>query len=139
MAEPSPPAGGSGIPLTFKGEMRGDVAILHLMGGAYTLKDSAKLEKVFAGLRKAGRYRLVIDVSGLEYVNSLTIGHIVSFAAEAKTAGGRLALAAPKPTVMTMMRALGLTSAVLALNTVQEAVEVVSGEGPVAGRTTILR
>ncbi len=125
--------------MELKGEVRGKVAILSISGGAYTNQDADKIDKAFAGLRNAKRHRLVINMADLEYVNSLTIGHIVSFAGEARQAGGRVVLACPRPTVMTMMRALGLTSMVLAFNTIEEAIEVVEGGGPIKGKTVILR
>jgi len=125
--------------MELKGERRGNVAILTVKGGILTREDSAQLEKAFAGLRSAKRNRLVIDASGLEHLTSLAIGQMVGFAGEARKAGGIVAIASPQPAVLTMLRALGVTSAVPSFNTLDEAVATCEGQTPLRGNTTIIR
>ncbi|MGD0090805.1 MAG: STAS domain-containing protein [Planctomycetota bacterium] len=71
------------------------------------------LEEVF----QLGRYRVIIDLSGVKYVSSSGVGAIVSAAATAEEHSGRIVLLNPAPNVSLVFVLIGLPDLIkVALN-----------------------
>lgn len=102
-------------------DQRGDVDVLTLRG-SISGDDNVAFVECLTGLRKERRFRLVIDASDLDYINSRGIGEVVSFLQQARVRDGRIAFVRPGQTVETIMKAVGLYSLVQTFDTLDEAV-----------------
>jgi len=70
------------------GEAPGGVAILELFGALDDENTRAVLDGALAGLLGRGRFEIVVDCSGLNYMNSLGVGVFVERAGELRREGG---------------------------------------------------
>ena len=68
------------------------------------------LERRLEGLVKAGRTRLVIELSGLNYIASAGVGSFINCQHQMKSAGGTLQLVNPSSSVREVFAILGLES-----------------------------
>jgi anti-anti-sigma factor len=90
-------------------ERQGNVDVLTATGSIHS-GDDADFGKKLTELRREQRFHLVIDASGLEYINSRAIGHLVQFSRDARLAGGKVVLVKPGPSVEKILKAVGLLS-----------------------------
>lgn len=70
-------------------ESRGDAAILHI-GGDVTAASDAAFGDAYATATSAGARSIVLDFSGMEYMNSGGIGLLVTMLVRTQRAGQRL-------------------------------------------------
>lgn len=106
-------------------EMHEEVPVVHLagslsMGGeCQSLTDA--VQKEFA----AGRYRVVLDLDGLQFVDSAGLGQIVALRRTAAEAGGALVLAGPRGKVRDILQLTRLDQLILVRAGVAEAIDAV--------------
>lgn len=100
---------------------RGPVDILAVLGTIHAEDNDAFAEEL-SRLRRAERFRLVIDAGGLEYLNSRAVATLAAFSREARPAGGKLVLLRPTRTVRKILDSVGLLSLVPMFETMEEAV-----------------
>ena len=67
------------------------------LSGDLAADERGELATTVANLLDGGRKRIVLDMSGVPYVNSAGLGALVTLSATANTRGGRVILAAPTP------------------------------------------
>jgi anti-sigma B factor antagonist len=87
-------------------EARAEVDILHLEGAmdAYSFP---RLEAALNNLRSSKRHRVVLECSGLEFINSAALGALIGYARRAREQGGDLKLAALTPKIASIVELLG--------------------------------
>jgi anti-sigma B factor antagonist len=97
------------------------VRVLGLIGflDAHT---APQFEKAIEEEFNAGRKRLVVDCSRLDYISSAGLGVFMSFIEEIREAGGDLKLAAIVPKVYQVFEVLGFPALFDILDTVDTAV-----------------
>ncbi len=100
---------------------RGPVDILAVLGTIHAEDNEAFAEEL-GRLRRAERYRLVIDAGGLEYLNSRAVATLVAFSREARLAGGKLVLVRPTRTARKILESVGFLPLVPMFETMEEAV-----------------
>ncbi len=64
---------------------------------------------------------LVFDVTGLEYMNSKSIGYMTDWYSKVSGNGGKVVLAAPRENILDILQVVGLTQLVNAYPTLDEA------------------
>ncbi len=108
--------------LTVTEEALGTVQVLRLVGylDGHTFVD---LERRFDGLLKAGRNRLVIELSGLTYIASAGVGVFINGLHKARNSGGSLQLANPSQSVREIFAILGLESVFIIHDTVEQGID----------------
>ncbi|MFH0910063.1 MAG: STAS domain-containing protein [Planctomycetota bacterium] len=84
------------------------VVVVHLKGflDAHTFED---LDEAIAALFEEGVYKVVADLSALDYISSAGAGVFIGALAEAQENGGNIILAAPLPNVREVFDLLGLS------------------------------
>jgi anti-sigma B factor antagonist len=87
-----------------------DAAPAHLvtLAGDLDGHTCGDLERRLDGLVKAGKIRLVVDLSGVTYIASAGIGALINCQHQAKRGGGGLQLVNPTPNVREIFSILGL-------------------------------
>ena len=64
---------------------------------------------------------LIMDFSGLEYMNSKSIGYLTDWYGKISEGGGKVAVASARPNVMDVLEVVGLTQLISFYDTVDEA------------------
>lgn len=107
-------------------EIRGDVDILRLEGSmdAYSFP---RLEVAFNDLSKNGRDRLVLDCSGLTFINSAALGALIGHARRARERHGDVRLAALTPKIAGIVELLGFDRILQTFGDTSRAVESFAG------------
>lgn len=78
-------------------------------------------EKVREGV-KAGKHKMVVDLSGVEWMNSRGLGFLIAALSTATAAGGHLCLTQVSPKVRQLLGIVGLVASFELYATVEEAV-----------------
>ena len=107
-------------PLTFEVSERPD-ALVVAIGGDADVKSSSTLENHLTRFLARQPNFAVIDLSGLAFISSLTLGMLVHAHRSVHRRNGRLLLAAPQPQVMEVIRRCHLEDVLNVYPTVDEA------------------
>jgi anti-anti-sigma factor len=106
-------------------EIRLDDQITHLalvgkldVGGLHTI------DMKFHGLTAARRRPSLVDISGLEFINSLGMGMLISCARSLQRYNARMVLLNPRPEVDEVLRAVGIEQGIPIVRTVDEALGI---------------
>jgi anti-anti-sigma factor len=103
-------------------ESRGDLAVLAVESPMLTnLEADRLLETLRAYHKQTGCHRFVIDMSGVDFIDSACIGSLVTFLIEIDKLGGKLMLAGCQPNVEELLKITGLTTHISLLASVEEA------------------
>ncbi len=89
-----------------------------VMGG----EESSELHEKVRESVKVRKYRMVVDLSGVEWMNSRGLGFLIAALSTASAAGGRLRLAEVSPKVRQLLGIVGLIASFEIYPTVEEAV-----------------
>jgi len=109
--------------LNIKSEKAGEgVAILRLSGflDAHTFEE---LDETINDLFDDGVYRIVADLSGLEYISSAGAGVFIGALAMAQESQGNIIIASPTENVHEVFELLGLTQIFTMADTAEAAVQ----------------
>jgi len=64
---------------------------------------------------------LVLDFSGLDYMNSKSIGYITDWFTQASAKGGSITIVGPKPNILDILKVVGITQIITVYNSLEEA------------------
>ena len=98
-----------------------DIALVELKGRLALGRESQRVEALADELVKTGRLRTILDLSGVDYIDSAGIGILALVAGKLKEAGGRLAVVAPEGRVRSMLSMTQMTQILSVSPTVGEA------------------
>jgi anti-sigma B factor antagonist len=100
----------------------GDVAVVALKGNLMGGPDASALNGKLHELIDAGSTRVVLDLSGVEFINSSGLGLLIGGASTLKNLGGALKLASASEKILALITITKLTSVFQTYPTVAEAV-----------------
>jgi len=80
------------------------------VSGRIDSSNATELEDAFNGLTEDGRYQIVAELSGVDYMSSAGIRALVATMRECKKHRGDLRIAAPSPRMNEVLELAGLTS-----------------------------
>lgn len=89
--------------------------------GEIDLYTAPTLKDELSALVEKGRERLVVNLDGVEFMDSTGLGVLIGALKRCREAGGELALAAPRETVQKVLRITGLDKVFSLHETVDEA------------------
>ena len=98
-----------------------DITVVELSGRLALGRESQRIETLFEELSKKGATKIVLDLSGVEYIDSAGIGMLALSSGKLKEAGGKLAVAAPEGRVLQMLNLTGMSSILKVCGTVDAA------------------
>jgi anti-sigma B factor antagonist len=93
--------------LVLETDDRGDITVVSVKGEV-DLYTAPGLKERIADLVSAGKNRLAVDLSGVEFMDSTGLGVLIGGLKRCKEAGGSLALAAPREPVLKVLAITGL-------------------------------
>jgi anti-sigma B factor antagonist len=88
--------------------MEPDITVVQLSGRLALGRESQRIEGLVAGYVADGRLHVMLDLTGVDYIDSAGIGVLAMAAGQLKQAGGRLALVAGEGRVKAMVQLTGL-------------------------------
>jgi anti-sigma B factor antagonist len=107
--------------MQFSTAQRGTVTVVTLQGNLMGGPDAATLNARINELVDAGKVRVVIDLSGVQFMNSSGLGLLIGSAQALKSAGGALKIAGASPKITELFTITRLTSILENHPTVEEA------------------
>ncbi|WP_238011005.1 STAS domain-containing protein [Dactylosporangium sp. AC04546] len=98
-----------------------DVALVTVRG-AIDVDTAPRLRGALEDLLDAGASRIVVDLGGVEFCDSIGLGTLAYTHSTCVAAGGYLRLAAPRPFMQRLLTTVGLTPPIPVHRTVESAV-----------------
>ena len=102
---------------------QGTITVISLQGSLMGGPDAAILNSQLHDLLAAGKKHIVLDLAGVEFMNSSGLGMLIGGASTVKNAGGRLKLAHASEKILTLIRITKLSPVFEHFDSVQAAVE----------------
>lgn len=103
-------------------ELEPDIALLELKGRLALGRESQRVEALAEELVKARRLKAILDLTGVDYIDSAGIGILALVAGKLKAAGGALAVVAPEGKVRQMLTMTQMVRILSVRSTVGDAV-----------------
>jgi anti-sigma B factor antagonist len=91
-------------------ELDGGASVVAISGRLALGGETEKLEAAVNGLLARDRKKIVLDIAGLDYVDSSGVGMLVSCLTNVKKAGGELKVAGANPRIRRIFSMTGVES-----------------------------
>ena len=95
--------------MKFKIAQQGPVTVISLQGNVMGGPDATTLNSQIHQLIDGGKKQVVLDLGGVEFMNSSGLGMLIGGASTLKNAGGRLKLAKASDKILALIRITRLT------------------------------
>jgi anti-sigma B factor antagonist len=109
------------VDLTLNTRTQGEYTVLEVSGEVDVYTAPALRDRI-ADLLDAGQHRLVVDLGGVEFLDSTGLGVLVAGLNRAREVGGSLLLVCPQERVLKLFRITGLDEVFTVHGTVDDAV-----------------
>lgn len=101
-----------------------DITVVELAGKFALGRESQRIETIVDELLKSGRVRVVLDMTGVDYIDSAGVGLVALTAGRIKEGGGKLVVVAPEGgRVLTLLKMTQVNVIVTVCATVADAVQ----------------
>ncbi len=115
--------------LSISQEKIGDIVDLVKLSGNLDAHTFESFEEVIDKLLGEGRYRIIVDMAGVDYVSSAGVGIFIAAANEVEENEGLMVILGLSPSVLDVFDLLGLTETFEIASGREEALErIVAGE-----------
>jgi anti-sigma B factor antagonist len=110
------------MPMKFKTTQQGTVTVIRLEGNLMGGPDAATLNEKLHASVAAGKVRVVLDLTAVDFMNSSGLSILIGGAGLLKNANGKLVLAEASPKIASLFKITKLGSVFEQFPTVEEAV-----------------
>jgi anti-sigma B factor antagonist len=100
----------------------GEAAIIELAGRLTVNDEPGLLKEAVAGAVQRGAKRVLLDLSGVRYIDSTRLGELIAAHVSVSRQGGRLSLVATPPRIVELLDMAGLDGVFERLASVEEAI-----------------
>ena len=108
--------------MKFSVSQQGTVTVISLQGSALGGPDATSLNSRLHDLMSAGKKHVVLDLGGVDIMNSSGLGMLIGSASTLKNAGGSLKLACASEKILALIKITKLTSVFEHFDSVKAAV-----------------
>jgi anti-sigma B factor antagonist len=108
--------------MKFKTTHQGAVTIIQLQGNLMGGPDAAALNEKLHAVVAAGKNQVVVDLSGVDFMNSSGLSILIGGASLLKNAQGKLVLACASPKIASLIKITKLSALFDQYNSIDEAV-----------------
>lgn len=108
--------------MKFKTTQQGDVSVIELEGNLMGGPDAGSLNNKLHELVDAKKTKVVVDMGGVQYINSTGLGLLIGGVTTMRNAGGSLKLARPSEKITGLIKIAKLHSVFEVFTTVADAV-----------------
>src|SRR5262245_7590776 len=98
-----------------------DITVVELTGKLALGRDSQRIETLVEDLVNRGEIKVMLDMTGVDYIDSAGIGLVALAAGKLKEAGGRCIVVAPEGRVLQLLQMTQMNSIVTVCPTPQAA------------------
>ena len=98
-----------------------DITVMELRGKLALGRESQRIEALMEEYARQGTLRVILDMSGVDYIDSAGIGVVALSSGRIKDAGGKLAVVAPEGRVLQLLKLTQINTIVTVCTTVGEA------------------
>ena len=109
-----------------------DLTVVELVGKLALGRESQRIETIIDELLKSGRVRVILDMTGVDYIDSAGIGLIALTSGRLKEAGGKMVIVAPEGRVLSLLKMTQVSMIVTICSTALEATELFRHTPPAA-------
>jgi anti-sigma B factor antagonist len=109
--------------MKFKTVQHGPVSVIELEGNLMGGPDATTLNSKLHELIEAGKKNVVVDLGGVQFMNSSGLGQLIAGVRAMKTAGGDLKIANTSAKISALIKITKLTSIFETYDSVQKALE----------------
>ena len=102
-----------------------DITVVELSGTLALGSESQRIENLIEELVKKGSRRVVLDMSGVDHIDSAGIGMVALATGKLREAGGTLAVVAPEGRVLQLLNQTQMNTIVKVCGSVAEAIVAV--------------
>ncbi len=102
-----------------------DITVVELTGRLALGRESQRIETLVEDLVRKGTQRVVVDMTGVDHIDSAGIGMVALAAGKLKEIGGKLAIVAPEGRVLQLLTMTQMNMIVKVRPTVAEAIEAI--------------
>jgi anti-sigma B factor antagonist len=102
-----------------------DITVVELTGRLALGRESQRIESLVEELVRKGTQRVIVDMTGVEYIDSAGIGMIALASGKLKEIGGKLAIVAAEGRVLQLLNLTQMNTIVKVCPTVAEALDAV--------------
>jgi anti-sigma B factor antagonist len=106
-------------------KMEPGITVVELSGRLALGRESQRIETIVDELGKSGSAKVVLDLTGVDYIDSAGIGLLALAAGKLKEAGGSMALVASEGRVLQLLNLTGMSSILKVHGDVQAAAAAV--------------
>jgi anti-sigma B factor antagonist len=100
----------------------GNITVVELAGRLTVNDQPGALKEAVAEAVKRGARRVLLDLSGVRYIDSTRLGELIASHVSVTRQGGRLTLVATPPRIVELLDMAGLNGVFERLETIDEAV-----------------
>ncbi|MCZ6775102.1 MAG: STAS domain-containing protein [Ignavibacteria bacterium] len=109
--------------MKFKTVQHGPVSVIELEGNLMGGPDATTLNSKLHELIEAGKKNVVVDLGGVQFMNSSGLGQLIAGVRAMKSAGGDLKIANTSAKISALIKITKLTSIFETYDSVQKALE----------------
>jgi anti-sigma B factor antagonist len=80
-----------------------DLTVVELVGRLALGRESQRIESIVDELVRGGHLKVIVDTTGVDYIDSAGIGLLALCAGKVKEGGGRLIVVAPEGRVLSLL------------------------------------
>jgi anti-anti-sigma factor len=107
--------------LSVRTEPKGDKGAHVTVSGVMDAHTFERFRKPISDLTETGTLWIVLDLRAMSYISSVGINFLVNLRVQRRKAGGELFLVEPQPSVLKILKMLGLLEVLAVVPTVEEA------------------
>ena len=112
--------------MDFRNTQHGAVTVISLQGDLMGVPEAAELNNRVHKLLETGKTSLVVDLSGVGFINSSGLGGLILSGSTLKKAGGRMVIAGASKKVLELINVTKLSPVLETLADVRQAVDSLS-------------
>jgi len=109
-----------------------DITVVELVGKLALGRESQRIETIVEELIKSGRVRVILEMTGVDYIDSAGAGLLALASGRLKEGGGKLVVVAPEGRVLALLKMTQLTLIVTVCPTLAAAADVLRQMPPPA-------
>ena len=102
-----------------------DITVVELSGALALGHEAQRIESLIEDLVRKGSRRIVLDMSGVDHIDSAGIGMVALASGKLREAGGKLTVVAPEGRVLQLLKQTQMTTIVKVAASVSAALESV--------------
>ena len=113
----------SDIQITFQDLALGakNVKLVTFMGQLDETNVDHEAKKIYQVITEMPVPVIFLDFSGLEYMNSKSIGYVTDWFTQATAKGGSISIIGPKPNILDILKVVGITQIITVYSSLEEA------------------